>query len=108
MDIGSYAGSLTIEPMLLIPFVENAFKHGMSGVSASRLVILLQFNEKLSELQFRVENPIAPIRDSKDDSSGIGLKNVSRRLELLYKDRHTLDTGEKNKVFVADLKIQFA
>jgi two-component system LytT family sensor kinase len=108
MDMAPYTGSLTIEPMLLIPFVENAFKHGMIGRSASKLVIVLQFDEELSELQFRVENPIAPIRDSKDDSSGIGLKNVSRRLELLYKDRHTLDTGEKNKVFVADLKIQFA
>jgi two-component system LytT family sensor kinase len=108
MDIPSYNGPLTIEPMLLIPFVENAFKHGMRTAGRPRLFIALQIDEALSALTFRVENQVSSSNDSKDESSGIGLKNVSRRLELLYKDRYTLSTGEKYKLFIADLKIQFS
>lgn len=108
MDLAPYSGPLTIEPMLLIPFVENAFKHGMSTTTRPRLLIALHFDDTLSQLSFRVENSVAAINDSKDESSGIGLKNVSRRLELLYKDKYKLSTGEKYKVFISDLKIQLS
>ncbi|MET1056123.1 MAG: histidine kinase [Pedobacter sp.] len=106
MEISNDTEGFEIEPMLLIPFVENAYKHGLGTGNDARLLIRLHIDQLLSKLHFTVENEIAPLNDSKDASSGIGLKNVSRRLELLYKDKYTLQTMVNNNVFIADLIIE--
>jgi len=106
MEIATDTEGFEIEPMLLIPFVENAFKHGLGSGNDARLLIRLGIDRVLSKLHFTVENEIAPLNDSKDASSGIGLKNVSRRLELLYKDKYTLQTMVNDNVFIADLVIE--
>jgi len=106
MEIAEHTEGFEIEPMLLIPFVENAFKHGLGTGNEARLLIRLNIDTIRSVLHFTVENEIAPLNDSKDASSGIGLKNVSRRLELLYKDRYTLNTMVNDNVFIADLIIE--
>jgi len=106
MDIAGQTEGFDIEPMLLIPFVENAFKHGVGGGDRSYLQIQLRLDPETSTLHFCVENEIAPMSDSKDEHSGIGLKNVTRRLDLLYKEKHSLKTMVKNNVFIADLKIE--
>ena len=73
----------TIEPMLLIPFVENAFKHGLGKVDEPRIEILLE--EDQGNLTFRVKNKFNPERHApKDKYSGIGLANVQKRLDILY------------------------
>ncbi len=78
-----------IEPMLLIPFVENAFKHGASLVVAPQINISLQVKD--SKLLMEVRNKFNNISiESKDKTSGIGLKNVKRRLDLLYHTNHHL------------------
>ncbi|SEB14826.1 sensor histidine kinase [Pedobacter hartonius] len=106
MEIAENTEGFEIEPMLLIPFVENAFKHGLGTGDEARLLIRLSIDNALSVLHFTVENEIAPLNNSKDASSGIGLKNVSRRLELLYKDRYTLNTMVNDNIFIADLTIE--
>ena len=106
MEITDQAEGYEIEPMLLIPFVENAFKHGLGGSGDSRLYIYLRIDPLSQLLHFRVENEIAPVSNSKDFNSGIGLKNVSRRLELLYKNKHTLNTMIEDNIFIADLQIE--
>jgi two-component system LytT family sensor kinase len=106
MEISADTEGFEIEPMLLIPFVENAFKHGLGTGNDARMLICLGIDRALSKLRFTVENGIAPLSDSKDASSGVGLKNVSRRLELLYKDKYTLQTMINNNVFIADLIIE--
>lgn len=106
MEITAHTEGFEIEPMLLIPFVENAFKHGLGAGNDARLLIRLNIDPLISKLHFKVENEIAPLNDSKDASSGIGLKNVSRRLELLYKDKYTLNTMVNDNIFIADLTIQ--
>lgn len=106
LEISSDTEGFEIEPMLLIPFVENAFKHGMGTGTETQLLIRLLIDRGLSKLVFRVENEISPLNDSKDASSGIGLKNVSRRLELLYKDKYHLQTMIVNNVFIANLTIE--
>ena len=95
-----------IEPMLLAPFVENAFKHGVGMVKDPKIVIALNVNDKDGQLDFKVTNTIAPPQHSKDKSSGIGMANVRRRLELLYKDNFKLDTLQKDGLFIAGLKIK--
>lgn len=106
MEITEDTEGYEIEPMLLIPFVENAFKHGLGTGDDARLFIHLKVDPQLPMLQFRVENDIAPLHDSKDKNPGIGLKNVNRRLELLYKDKYTLNTMIKDNVFIAQLQIE--
>ncbi|HRI58329.1 MAG TPA: histidine kinase, partial [Saprospiraceae bacterium] len=98
---GEIAGQL-IEPMLMIPFVENAFKHGVGLVAQPVIDIDLKFNEK--EMTFNVRNKITPdTQADKDNSSGIGLQNVRRRLELLYPDAHRLELNRADGWFVAEL-----
>jgi two-component system LytT family sensor kinase len=93
-----------IEPMLLIPFVENAFKHGTGNVPDPE--IRVQMEEKDGFLHFTVQNKYVQGDVSKDKTSGIGLANVRRRLELLYPGRHQLNIQEHDGHFDVDLKIK--
>jgi len=79
---------LQIEPMLLIPFVENAFKHGVGLIENPAIDIQLYLNGPI--LYFIVRNKYATAVDVKDKVSGIGLSNVGRRLVLLYPNKHEL------------------
>ncbi len=89
--------SYQIEPMLLIPFVENAFKHGVGLVPDPVIAIRLLLDGPL--LTFEVRNKLGPpdptLSVGPERNSGIGLENVRRRLKLLYADDYTLNaTGE--------------
>lgn len=102
---GETAGQL-IEPMLMIPFVENAFKHGVGLVANPQIEIALKFNE--NEMHFTVRNKITPdTQADKDNNSGIGLQNVRRRLELLYPEAHRLELSRTDEWFVAELWLAF-
>ena len=92
----------TIEPMLLIPFVENAFKHGTGYTRHPEINIQLTLHNDL--LTFEVQNqfdndPAA----SKDENSGIGLANVRSRLDLLYPGKYTLTIRDRLNVFYITL-----
>ncbi|MGB3863082.1 MAG: histidine kinase [Candidatus Aminicenantaceae bacterium] len=96
--IDGEAESVQIPPMLLIPFVENAFKHGISLSTPSFVWIHLNVDENM--LEFSVSNSKHSRSDNKDDTGlGIGLQNVSRRLELLYPENHELAISDGEKVF---------
>lgn len=94
-----------IEPMLLIPFVENAFKHGTGMIENAQIDISLSaLNDKL---QFTVKNKFNPASvEIRDGAGGIGLANVKRRLELLYPGKHELAISKENNIFSASLQIQ--
>ena len=96
---------LVIEPMLLIPFVENAFKHGIGLITDPIIIILLDVSDH--EINFTVRNKFNPEQnETKDSSSGIGLQNVRRRLDLLYKDLYTLRTETiEDNWYVVELKL---
>jgi len=105
-QIEDHAGELMIAPMLLIPFVENAFKHGISLLNPSHIKITLQTNG--NTLYFDVHNSIH-IRienDPEKGQSGIGLENVKQRLVLLYPGRHDLIIRESAKAFFIHLTLQ--
>lgn len=84
-----------IPPMLLLPFVENAFKHGASD-SLDEVVVDIDVTVKDSVLTFVVENtrPEIPEKSEMEYQKGIGLKNVRRRLELLYNGYYSLKTED--------------
>jgi len=96
---------LLIEPMLLIPFVENAFKHGVGLIKDPVIMVILESTEY--QIHFVVRNKFNPANgDTKDPSSGIGLQNVRRRLDLLYADLYTLEVYETpDHWFISELKL---
>jgi len=95
-----------IAPMLLAPFIENGFKHGINkSVKGGYIHIDLKMNE--NDLSFTIENSKSRSADpDQDDSSKLGLRNVKRRLELLYPDTHELSSREDEKIYRVDLGIQ--
>ena len=97
----------TIEPMLLIPFVENAFKHGVGYLDDPLIDINLMVKESM--LVFQVKNKYDPETDkSKDESSGIGLSNVRSRLTLLYPGKHDLVIDTDNNLFRINLTLMLS
>lgn len=92
----------SIEPMLLIPFVENAFKHGGMLQHPEIHVSLSVIN---NELHFMVKNKFEDSSAIKDKTSGIGLSNVKRRLELLHPGTHVLKIDKQSGWFIIDLVI---
>ena len=98
-------GDYSIEPMLLIPFVENAFKHGTGMIENPQIFVSLSVEKGL--LSFQVRNRYNEgSTEIKDDASGIGLANVQRRLNLLYASHHSLLITNKEDWFVVSLQIQ--
>ena len=95
-----------ITPMLLIPFVENAFKHGISLREPSHIKITLHIED--NKLLFDVYNSIhlKTGSDPEKDKSGIGLENVKQRLQLLYPGRHELIIRENSREFFIHLTTQ--
>jgi sensor histidine kinase YesM len=96
----------SIEPLLLIPFVENAFKHGVSYQDASEIMIRLICHDQT--LTLNVTNHIAKHHgETIEQGSGIGLKNVIRRLELLYPGKHQLQISDDGELYNVSLEIRF-
>lgn len=97
--------SFNVEPMLLIPFVENAFKHGVGQIANPQIDIKL-FTEN-DTLNFFVRNKYnCNSHEIKDKTSGIGLANVKRRLNLLYGNQHKLAITEENDWFSVTLQLK--
>lgn len=90
-----------LPPFLFIPFVENAVKHGASTVGHS--YFKASFRLTREHLYFYAENSKPAIRHSQH--GGIGLKNIRRRLELLYPGTHELEIREDDRTYIVNLKI---
>ncbi|MEP7108465.1 MAG: histidine kinase [Ferruginibacter sp.] len=99
--------SYFIEPMLLIPFVENAFKHGTGMIDHAQIDI--ELSAEKNNLQFKVQNKYNPASvEIKDKASGIGLVNVQRRLDLLYNGDHRLSVKTDDHLFTVALQIHLS
>ncbi|MCW3467554.1 sensor histidine kinase [Chitinophaga nivalis] len=90
-----------IEPMLLVPFVENAFKHGISYTEKSFIDIAIAIEE--NTVQLKVAN--SHFKERVAERGGIGLQNVLKRLGMLYADEHEIDISETENQFIVNLKI---
>jgi LytS/YehU family sensor histidine kinase len=104
--LGNTSG-FQIEPLLLIPFAENAFKHISHNADGSDFV-----NMKLERLNggfvFTAENSKEPVNSKTGQPGGIGLVNVKRRLELLYPGKHDLLIRDSGNTFFVQLKIDLS
>lgn len=95
---------LTIAPMILIPFVENAFKHSVDSTAENGLVIRIDIQHGL--LTFVCSNRFNPSDTDKEKSHGIGLENVRKRLSLIYDKKHTLSIRTADSVYNVNLTIE--
>lgn len=98
---GNTAGG-RLAPLLLVPFVENIFKHGNLGSGQTAKVIIESEPQKLS---FYAKNKVAQYDPG--STSGIGIANTRRRLALLYPHRHLLDIRQKDDIYEVRLVITF-
>lgn len=98
-------GNLSIAPFILLPFVENAFKHVSHGAGQENQ-ISIQLHFQQNELFFRVENSAEQTHTTQNGAEGgIGLKNVVRRLNLLYPAAYTLNTREEAEYYRVELRL---
>lgn len=95
---------LEIAPLLLVPLVENAFKHGVRNELEKARVDIDAVVEG-TVFKFFIRNSIAPAEDSADQASGLGLDNLQKRLKLIYPERYDLTLEKKNGTFSARLII---
>jgi len=100
--------SLQIAPMLLLPFVENAFKHGISKQVRDPFV-RISIDIQDDYLKFSIENSKSNGVNTEDHyTKGIGLRNVKKRLELLYQDKYKLDIISENTSFMINFGISLS
>jgi two-component system LytT family sensor kinase len=96
--------SVKISPMLLIPFVENAIKHGINPLKQSAIDIRIETSNNL--LRFNVTNTLYKEGNGiADNSSGFGLENLRKRLAILYPNKHAVETREEDGRFIAQLQL---
>jgi LytS/YehU family sensor histidine kinase len=97
---------LKIAPLLLLPLMENSFKHGIKGDPAGGYVkINMDIGE--NELELSLENNKGKVDEIEDlENSGIGLANVKRRLELLYPEKSMLEIHDSGSDFIVKLKLE--
>lgn len=97
-------GNLFIPPMIFLPFIENAFKHGTMGMT-NGIEILLRAEE--NHIFFTCKNHIRLLNDTeKMQPGGLGMKNIKRRLELLFPSKHSLKITNENSIYLVELNIQ--
>src|SRR5690606_6350711 len=94
-----------IAPLILIVFVENAFKHSQSGQS-SNIEIDISVEMKGGRLEFHCQNNYEKVQSLDTVAGGIGLKNVQKRLELLYPNKHRLTIQDRENRYRVDLDLE--
>lgn len=100
LDIDIDGGAYEVPPMLLVTFVENCFKHGVSPVEES--VIELSLHCRDGHMDFATRNRVFPVRRIGEH---MGIENCRKRLELLYHGRHCLHTGSDGTFYNVKLSI---
>ncbi|MGF7231430.1 sensor histidine kinase [Arachidicoccus sp.] len=96
-------GDTKIPPLLLIPFIENAFKYGVSARNKTSIKVIIVVENK--QLFFNCENDIIP-NISMQPGTGLGIANVRRRLELLYKKNYTLNISTEEDKYKVVLRLE--
>jgi two-component system, LytTR family, sensor kinase len=94
--------TVNIPPMLFIPFVENAYKHGISDSEDNFIFINLSI--KNQGIYFKIENKV-PSNPQKIVSTKMGLENIEKRLNLLFPNKHQLKMTQNNQIYTVELEL---
>jgi two-component system, LytTR family, sensor kinase len=95
---------IKIAPMIIIPFVENAFKHCVDSSIENGIIIKITVENK--KLIFVCENQFDKTETDKDKVHGIGLETVKKRLDLIYKNQHKLSINSEDSVYKVNLELE--
>lgn len=95
-----------ISPLILLMFIENAFKHSTSSQSKDIFIAIFIEVSNSGELQFQCKNSFLPSSNKQSLSQGIGLENVRKRLQLIYPNQHQLNISTKNNIYDVSLILQ--
>ncbi len=93
-----------LAPLLMLPLVENAFKHGVKNTEELKPIVIV-VDQKEKVFTFKVENEIQDSHGQKDSKGGIGLSNLRRRLELHYPGKYQLNVSDVENKFIVNLQI---
>ncbi|WP_299122632.1 sensor histidine kinase [uncultured Tenacibaculum sp.] len=94
-----------IPPLLLISFIENAFKYGIDPIKNSKIIVTID----VDDTHFKFECVNVKNRKQIDDiNSGIGLKNTKERLKLLYPNKHKLEISDKDNLYKVSLQLRIS
>jgi sensor histidine kinase YesM len=104
LEIEGITEGMTIPPLLLVPFIENAFKHGKKNIESPGIIIKLKVSGNL--LEFVCKNYILLKDEKQQEQGGFGLKNIKRRLDLLYGKNYSLESFIEDEFFIAKLTIK--
>jgi LytS/YehU family sensor histidine kinase len=104
MEIEGDTGSRQIEPLLLLPFIENALKHGDLETNPDGFLRILLHNDP-KKFTFSVENSFNPFNQQKDEQGGVGLENIRQRLALQYAERYLFETKTLDGRYFAKLEL---
>lgn len=103
-DVQGIRDGIMIEPLLLLPVIENVFKHGVSNeMSPGFVEIIIMLNE--NQLTLQTKNSVPVFKEKPVNDPGIGMKNARQRLALLYPGRHSLVINEKPETYEVILTI---
>jgi sensor histidine kinase YesM len=97
--------NLHIAPLIIFPFIENAFKYGINA-STARSWVKINIQAEGSTVNVQIDNSYHPRREKgNNDIGGIGVANALKRLELLYKDNHTVEIRQTDEIYSVGLTI---
>ncbi|MDD5361648.1 MAG: histidine kinase [Ignavibacteria bacterium] len=99
---GDYSG-VYIPPLIFMPFIENAFKHGDKMVKAPGIIIKLDIRNK--DIRFEIKNYVKENYETHNKNSGFGLANIRRRLDLLFDKKYELAIKNENKTYSVKLNL---
>jgi LytS/YehU family sensor histidine kinase len=106
VDFPSETNGLRIAPLIILPFIENAFKHGVSNYPGIA-VVTAKISLIESTLIFKIENTKNPIQKNENAySKGIGLKNAQKRLDLIYPSKYILKIDDQKETFSVNLTLE--
>ncbi len=107
LDISGDLDRRAVEPMMLMPLVENCFKHGNLAAGGAAAYCEIKLENRPDSLLFSTRNSFDPADRQKDRAGGVGLENIGRRLALRYPGRHRFSFHGKGGVFEVSLEISF-
>lgn len=105
LDLPEKTNDLYIAPLLLLPLVENCFKHGTSNM-LEQPWINLQINLQGKIMHMKLLNGKLQEPNKENGSTGIGIQNVQKRLDLIYPDKHDFVINNEDEVFIVNLKVE--
>lgn len=99
-------GSEQISPLLFTPFLENAFKYLSNKDEGSENQVVVEFRLQDGQLAFEIENTIDTLPNKSQKEGGIGIKNVKKRLALMYPNKHQFDIFKRDGRFIVRMNLQ--